>query len=109
MTITYLIAVLINLIAAPWASWRLANLVIHEEGPFNILVKFRSFLGVSEDIDERAGEERFWSKLLSCIYCTSVWTGTAVFLLAITGVGGLIIMPLAISTKTIEIHKRLDD
>jgi hypothetical protein len=44
------------------ATWRLAHLVVYEDGPGEVIVRLR----------ERAGAG--WAgKLMDCFYCTSVW------------------------------------
>jgi Protein of unknown function (DUF1360) len=44
------------------ATWRLAHLVVYEDGPGDVIVRMRA----------RAGEG--WAgKLMDCFYCTSVW------------------------------------
>jgi hypothetical protein len=47
-------------------TWRLTHLLSAEDGPFDIIFKFRSFLGSS-----------FWGKLMDCFYCLSIWIGLA--------------------------------
>ena len=108
IAILYLTIVLINLYACPAASWRLASLIMEEKGPFDLFIKVRAFLGVPEDIDDR-NEGNFWTHLLGCTYCTSMWTGTFTFLLAISGIGMVALMPLAISTRTILLDKKIND
>lgn len=57
-------AVLIGL-----AGWRMAHLLVEEDGPWNIFERFRKMMGLKEGL-----LEGFFPLLLSCIYCTSVWT-----------------------------------
>ncbi len=44
------------------AVWRITHLLNAEDGPWDIVVRFR----------RRAGEG-FWGQLLDCFYCLSVW------------------------------------
>lgn len=44
------------------AIWRLTHLVVAEDGPWNIIVRVRAFLG-----DSQAGQA------MDCFYCLSVW------------------------------------
>lgn len=59
------------------AGWRLASLLVHEDGPFGIFLRIRTAAGVPEGVDIIEG---FWALLLSCVMCTSVWTCTAMYL-----------------------------
>ena len=43
-------------------GWRITHLLNAEDGPWDILVRFRQWVG-----------EGFWAKLLDCFYCLSVW------------------------------------
>jgi len=44
--------------------WRLTHLLSNEDGPFDIIIRFRKLLGDS-----------FWGKLMDCFYCLSIWVG----------------------------------
>lgn len=57
------------------ASWRLANLLVNESGPFDIFERIRYLAGI------RVGEVNgFLPLLFSCVYCMSVWTTIAAYL-----------------------------
>ena len=51
-----------NFILAVLATWRLTHLLAEEDGPADIIVRFRSLLGNS-----LAG------KMMDCFYCLSFW------------------------------------
>lgn len=53
------------------AGWRIASLLVHEDGPFEVFRRFREHFGLDEDTVELRG---FWMQLLSCVWCCSVWT-----------------------------------
>ncbi len=74
------------------ASWRIANMLVDEDGPFDIFERLRQAAGL------RPGEVNgFLPELLSCIWCTSVWTTVLVFLLwVIEPVGVMILAAMAI-------------
>lgn len=56
------------------AGWRVANLFIFENGPFEIFSRFRKLIGI------RPGPiEGFLPTLFSCIYCLSVWTALGAY------------------------------
>ena len=44
------------------AVWRIAHLLSQEDGPFDIVVKFRKLFG-----------QGFFGTLLDCFYCLSLW------------------------------------
>jgi hypothetical protein len=44
------------------AVWRLSHLFSQEDGPFDLVFRFRKWLGNS-----------FFGSLLDCFYCLSVW------------------------------------
>jgi len=44
------------------AVWRITHLLNAEDGPWDLFVRFRRFVG-----------EGFWGSLLDCFYCLSVW------------------------------------
>jgi len=46
--------------------WRLTHLISAEDGPFDIIIRFRKMLGDS-----------FFGKLMDCFYCLSIWIGLA--------------------------------
>src|SRR5437763_16308996 len=51
---------------ASLATWRVAHLLAHEDGPGDVLVKLRVKLG-----------HGFWATLLDCFYCLSAWVAAA--------------------------------
>lgn len=51
------------------AAWRLAHLLITEDGPFDIAFRFRTLLNI-EGKEEIKG---FWAELFSCPWCLTVW------------------------------------
>lgn len=59
-----------ELVLVGFAGWRLASLLVNEEGPFDVFTRFRDVVGVP-----RVGEiTGVLPKLFSCVWCTSVWT-----------------------------------
>ena len=44
------------------AVWRITHLLQAEDGPWDVVVRFR-----------RAAGNGFWGKLLDCFYCLSLW------------------------------------
>lgn len=71
------------------ASWRLASLVVHEEGPFEVFERVRVFVGA-----ERPGEIRgLLPKLFTCVWCFSFFT--SVLMVAIYYIHVLPVMLMA--------------
>lgn len=57
------------------AGWRVANLLVNEDGPLDIFERVRLFVGM------KPGEiSGFMPKLFSCIFCMSVWTTFGAYL-----------------------------
>jgi len=52
----------IDFILCVLAVWRITHLVTDEDGPFDIVVRFRKLFG-----------QGFWGNLLDCFYCLSLW------------------------------------
>lgn len=57
-------------------SWRLASLLVQEDGPSFILLRIRNHF-----LPEDGPVEGFWGTLFSCVWCMSVWTTITAFLL----------------------------
>jgi hypothetical protein len=47
--------------------WRITHLCVAEEGPWNIMVRFRRVL-----------HSVFWNDLTGCFYCLSMWTAAPI-------------------------------
>jgi len=56
----------VRFVVASLATWRVAHLVAHEDGPWDLVARLR----------ERAGAG-FWGTLLDCFYCLSMWAAMA--------------------------------
>ncbi len=53
------------------AGWRIASLVVREDGPFSVFERLRRLVGA-----EQAGEITGLAKLVSCIWCSGIYTAT---------------------------------
>lgn len=70
------------------AVWRIANMLVNEQGPSNIFEQLRYRAGVRIDPDnpEVAYAENpnsFTATLFLCLYCMSVWVAIPFFLLCL--------------------------
>lgn len=55
------------------ATWRLTRLIVKEDGPFDLIGKFRDFIGVYYDEKSQCVGRNVFAKGLCCMKCTSVW------------------------------------
>lgn len=68
------------------AVWRIAHLIAHEDGPFDIVVRIRSKVG-----------HGFLGSLLDCFLCVSLWVAAPFAWLVATGWTDRIVAWLALS------------
>lgn len=54
------------------ASWRIASLLVTEEGPGLVFMRLRTMVGVLEGPGEQSSG--FLPLVFSCIWCMSIWT-----------------------------------
>ena len=78
------------------ATWRLTSLLVREDGPFDILGKFRHLAGVRYDQNSKPYPKYKLSGALICFWCASVWVALAVALI-FSGLDHLLINVLAFS------------
>lgn len=52
----------LDFVVAGLATWRVSSLLVHEEGPYDLLVRTR-----------RALDGTVAGRALACFYCTSLW------------------------------------
>ena len=92
------------------ATWRIASLLVEEEGPFGVFAILRSLAGV-EYFDNGDAvppiEQSLFAGALSCVWCMSFWVGLAfVILLQIAPVAASwIAAPFAISAIAVTLEK----
>ncbi len=60
------------------ATWRIASLLVREEGPLDVFARLRSFAGVPQPGE--IGPATFWSQLLGCVWCLSLWLAPLVWI-----------------------------
>src|SRR4051812_24583294 len=52
----------LHLLLAVLATWRLATLLAHDDGPWDVIARLRAALGDST-----------WGRLMDCFHCASLW------------------------------------
>ena len=59
------------------ATWRVSLLLVEEAGPYNVFGRLRKRAGVRADqpSDAAPREPGELGKMLSCVWCASVWVG----------------------------------
>ncbi len=98
-----------SFIAGALATWRLAQLIVSESGPYEVVSRFRHWAGVRYDQYSRPYGTTELSKLIACVLCLSFWVGPVVALfVGARRVGVVITHGLAFSAVAILIHKWLD-
>lgn len=94
-----------------FATWRISNLLVLEKGPFNVFVRIRELAGIIHDTQGEPYQypDNFLAELLSCVWCTSVWVGTAwaIAWLLWPEVTVKVSVPFALSAIAIVIDKYL--
>ena len=90
-----------NIMLGILATWRLTALLVTEEGPFDLLGKFRDWIGVRYDESSHCYGTNVIADSLCCFWCASVWAGAIIALLQGGGIRRLILRALAYSAGAI--------
>lgn len=98
----------IQLIFLSVVCWRLSMMLFQEYGPFDIIVRFRDWIGVLNDPKEGCSGKNVLAKLFCCYKCLSVWIGLFLAILFYrVDVLQTIILALFFSGATIFIEEKL--
>ncbi len=96
------------------AAWRLAHLLVHEEGPADLFARLRHRAGVRwVAVQGPAGPTptrvatTSLAKGLTCLWCVSVWTAAALRLSRGNRLGAALRDVLALSAGAIMVHEVL--
>lgn len=76
----------LDLLLSALAGWRLANMLVNENGPWAIFSRLRYRIGLrpitAKDHTGKVVTQRValntWAELFACVWCMSVWTAAAV-------------------------------
>jgi len=88
------------------ATWRLASLLVNESGPLGMFDKLRHAVGVRYDERSVAYGTNNLAELLTCVWCTSMWTALLFVLLGKRG--ALSQQVLALSAAAILIDSKVN-
>lgn len=81
-----------------FASWRIAHMLVDEEGPALIFERIREFVGANKP----GKVTGFLPTLFSCVYCMSVWTTMTLFL--VWQVEPVAVMLIAAMSLALVVH-----
>ena len=84
------------------ATWRISNLIVNEDGPWELLERLRNFIGVKDGPYGKYGTNVI-ARGISCVWCLSVWIGailTAIYLI-LPDVTLPLTLPFALSTVAV--------
>ena len=98
---------LIAILSLGLASWRIASLLVVEEGPFDILAKFRSFIGIRYDELSTPYGTNVIADAFTCIWCASMWIAIlfSIVYYIHAHFAIMLALPFAISTVAIIVEK----
>jgi len=87
------------------ATWRIASMLVQEDGPYNIFKKLRELTGIRHDESGNVFSipERFMPELLSCVWCSSIWVSFGWLLLWLAWPDLSLKLAMAFSFSTIAI------
>lgn len=89
---------IVPLFVAALACWRITNMLLREDGPLDLFVKYRTFMGRYPKL----------APLAYCVYCLSVWVGVVAAALAFSPAWPLL-APFALSAVAIGVEKRVSE
>jgi len=103
---------LIDLVIYGFATWRVASLLVNENGPWNLFVWLRELTGIEhEDGEVFIIPSGFWPDLFSCVWCCSMWVAFfwLVFWMAWPWMALRVAIMFSFSTVAILVDKRLGE
>lgn len=62
------------------AAWRITALLSYEQGPFDIFVRFRKFLGFDHTFGKPISwPDTFLANIISCVWCLGIYSAAAMW------------------------------
>ena len=80
---------------ASLATWRIAHILVYEDGPFDVFDKTRQAMGTIPAL----------YKLINCLKCVSVWVGAGFSILIATSLSEFVLYAFALSGAAILIDE----
>jgi hypothetical protein len=99
----------IDVIVLALAVWRVSTLLANETGPWDVLLKLRTILGVEMGTYGKQGTSTL-SKLVICVWCSSIWFGilAAIAYYIAPGETVFVALGLAISAAAVLLEETTD-
>lgn len=87
------------------AAWRITSLLVCEDGPNDVIAKFRNIIGVRYDQYSVPYGKNIIASLFTCVWCLSIWVSAIFALLSpySTNVIWYLVAVLALSTIVIVV------
>lgn len=73
---------MIEAVLAAFAGWRIASLLVNEDGPWDAFHRLRDRVGALQPDEPGEVGRNPLAGVLSCVWCCSVWTAGGAFVLA---------------------------
>jgi len=94
---------MVEFIVLALATFRISELITYENGPWDMFLELREFLGAEKD-----EPDTFFGNLLACVRCNSVWVGTILTLLyLIIPLSVYLAFPFALSAIAVFLSNKL--
>ena len=100
-----------DIIILSLAVWRISNLFVNEDGPFMVFAEVRHLVGVRYNESSEVVGSNELAKLLTCVFCFSVWIGliVAVAYYSYPIPTYWVCLPFALSALAISLDKWVND
>ncbi len=102
---------IVELLILVLATWRITNLITDdsEAGPWDLLHRFRYFLGIRYDLKNRMAATNIVSSAILCFWCFSFWAGLFALTISLLPywIGYYMLLPFALSAGALLVKKRV--
>lgn len=83
-------------IALSFACYRVAQLLVYDDGPFDVIFEFRTMIGVY-DLNAAGERQTVLGKLFSCPYCIGFWAAIPCAVVLTTSIADFVLWWFAIA------------